>query len=149
MDLQKAYDTVQHDLLWARLRAIGVAPRMVAAVQSLYSSGTLSMKIAGAAGQARSQQTGVRQGCPLSPTLSGIFFDGLHDHLHSQAPHDGVQLDSGRWVSSLAYADDVVLLSWTSGGLQRLLNSMHEFCGHHGLTISASKTEVVVFKQLS
>ena len=145
VDLQKAYDTVQHDLLWARLRAIGVGPRMVAAVQSLYSSGTLSMKIAGAAGQARAQQTGVRQGCPLSPTSFGIFFNGLHDHLHSQALHDGVQLDSGRWVSSLTYADDVVLLSWTSGGLQRLLNSMHEFCGHHGLTISASKTEVVVF----
>ena len=51
----------------------------------------------------------------------------------------------GPWVSSLIYADDVILLSWASGGLQRLLNSMHEFCGRHGLTISASKTEVVVF----
>ena len=28
VDLQKAYDTVQHDLLWARLEAIGVSPRM-------------------------------------------------------------------------------------------------------------------------
>ena len=60
--------------------------------------------------------SGVRQGCPLSPTLFGIFFDGLHSHLDSTAPHAGVQLGSGRWVPSLVYADDVVLLSWTSAG---------------------------------
>ncbi len=34
VDLQKAYDTVQHELLWKRLRQIGVSPRMLAAVQS-------------------------------------------------------------------------------------------------------------------
>ena len=119
-------------------------PRMLAAIWSLYASGTISMKIAGAAGPARTQQNGVRQGCPLSPTLFGTFFDGLHDHLHM-----AVQLDSGRWVSSLIYADDVVLLSWSSAGLQRLLNSMQAFCNQLGLTISSSKTEVMVFNGIS
>ena len=145
VDLQKAYDTVQHELLWARLHGIGVGPRMLAAVRSLYSSGTLSMKVGGTAGQPSVQQNGVRQGCPLSPTLFGIFFDGLHDHLHQHAPRAGLQLDSGRWVSSLVYADDVALLSWSSAGLQALLSCMHEYCNGLGLTISPTKTEVVVF----
>ena len=145
VDLQKAYDTVQHDLLWARLEAIGVSPRMLAAIRSLYSSGALSMRVGGTAGPSLLQQNGVRQGCPLSPTLFGIFFDGLHSHLDSVAPHAGVQLGSGRWVPSLVYADDVVLLSWTSAGLQSLLDGMHSFCQALGLTISPSKTEVVVF----
>ena len=69
------------------------------------------MKVAGTAGEPRIQQMGVRQGCPLSPTLFGLFFDGLHDHLHSCASASGIQLRSGKWVSSLVYADDVVLLS--------------------------------------
>ena len=43
------------------------------------------------------------------------------------------------------YADDVVLLSWTAAGLHDLLDSMHAFCLSLGLTISPSKTEVVVF----
>ena len=43
------------------------------------------------------------------------------------------------------YADDVVLLSCTAAGLQDLLDSMHAFCLSLGLTISPSKTEVVVF----
>ena len=83
MDLQKAYDTVQHHLLWDRLESIGVGPRMLAAIKSLYSNGTLSMKVAGTAGEPRLQRMGVRQGCPLSPTLFGLFFDGLHEHMRS------------------------------------------------------------------
>ena len=140
MDLQKAYDSVQHDLLWARLRHIAFNPRMLAAIQSLYVSGTLSMKIDGMSGEPAVQQMGVRQGCPLSPTLLGIFFDGLHDHLQTLAPSTGLQLKSGRWISSLVYADDVVLLSFTPGGLQQLIDGMHEFCVSMGLTISPAKT---------
>ena len=106
---------------------------MLAAIKSLYSSGTLTMKVTGTAGQPRVQQMGVRQGCPLSPTLFGLFFDGLHDHLHACAPAAGIRLRSGRWVSSLVYADDVVLLSWSASGLQFLLDGMHDFClGRHG-----------------
>ncbi len=73
-----------------------------------------------------------RQGCPLSPTLFGIFFDGLHDYLLAWAPAVGVQLRSGRVVSSLVYADDVVLLSWTSHGLQHLIDGMHQILPQHG-----------------
>ncbi len=91
------------------------------------------------------QHMGLRQGCPLSPTLFGIFFDGLHDYLLAWAPAVGVHLRSGRWVSSLVYADDAVLLSWTSHGLQHLIDGMHQFCHSMGLTISPTKTEVVVF----
>ena len=94
----------------------------------------------------RIQQMGVRQGCPLSPTLFGLFFDGLHDHLHSCASASGIQLRSGKWVSSLVYADDVVLLSWSASGLQVLLDSMDHFCVGLGLVISTTKTEVVVFQ---
>ncbi len=39
VDLQKPYDSVQHDLLWARLTSIGVSSRMLAAVKSLYAGG--------------------------------------------------------------------------------------------------------------
>ena len=135
---QKAYDTAQHGWLWA-LEAIGVGPKMLAAIKSLYASGTLSMKVGGVAKPSLVQQNGVRQDCPLSPTLFGILFDGLHGHLDRSLPHAGLQLGSGRWVSALVYADDVVLLSWTAAGLQGLLDSMHAFCLGLGLTISPFK----------
>ena len=77
---------------------------MLAAIKSLYASGTLSMKVGGAAGPSLVQQNGVRQGCPLRPTLFGIFFDGLKGHLDCSLPRAGLQLGSGRWMSALVYA---------------------------------------------
>ena len=118
---------------------------MLAAIQSLYVTGTLSMKIDGTAGEPAMQRMGVRQGCLLSPTLFGIFFDGLQ----ASAPSAGLQLRSGQWVSSLVYADDVVMLSFTPGGVQQLIDGMHEFCASMGLTINPTKTEVVVFNRAS
>ena len=68
VDLRKAYDSVQHPLLWASLQRKGVHGKMLAAIQSLYSGGAMSMKICGRAGATGTAQVGVRQGCPLSPT---------------------------------------------------------------------------------
>ena len=48
-------------------------------------------------------------------------------------------------MSSLIYADGVVLLWWASDGLLHLSNSMRAICSYLGITSSSSKTEVVVF----
>ena len=61
------------------------------------------------------------------------------------ATGSGLVLNSGRCVPYLCYADDVVLLSDTSLGLQILIDSMHGFCVNVCLTISFAKTEIVVF----
>lgn len=69
MDLLKVYDTVQHDMLWSKLKSIGAGPCVLAAIQSLYFSGMLPVKVVGTTGQPQTQQMGVRQSCPLSPIL--------------------------------------------------------------------------------
>ena len=50
------------------------------------------------------------EACPLSPTLFGIFLNGLHEHMGAVAPESGLLLASGRRVPFLCYADAVVLL---------------------------------------
>ncbi len=65
-------------------------------------------------------QTGLKQGCPLSPTLFGIFVDGLFHYLDTHCPEDGILLGGGIRVRILGYADDFVLVSNSPAGLQRL-----------------------------
>ena len=143
VDLKQAYDSVQHPLLWASLQRKGIHGKMLAGIQSLYDGGDMSTKISGSSGALSTARVGVRQGCPLSPTLFGIFFDSLDAQLQAESAAAGVECRGAR-VPGLFYADDIALLSPSPQGLQQLLDTMHSFCVTNGLTI-IPKTEVVVF----
>jgi hypothetical protein len=87
---------------------------------------------------------GVKQGCPLSPNLFGLYQDDLEKILLSVPNHDAPML-AGLAVPLLLYADDLALISTSRGGLQRLLNELEAFCTVRGLTVNIDKTKVVVF----
>ena len=128
-----AYDSRQHQLLWASLQRKGVHGKMLAAIQSLYAGGSMSKKVCGSSGASGTAQVGVRQGCRLRPTLFGLLFDDLCGHLQAECPRAGVQCRGSR-IPSLYHANDVALLSASAHGLQSLLDSMQSFCAANGLT---------------
>ena len=51
-----------------------------------------------------------------------------------------------REVPLLLFADDLVLMSTSVEGLQRLLSALQIFCENRRLSVSLDKTEVVFFK---
>ena len=102
------------------------------------------MKVSGSSYASGTARVGVWQGCPLSPTLFGIFFDSLDAQLQAESAAAGVECRGAR-VPGLFYADDVAMLSPSAQGLQLLPDTMQSFCVTNGLTISIPKTEVVVF----
>jgi len=83
---------------------------------------------------------GVKQGCPMSPTLFGLYIDQLETHLQYHA-----QELQGQKVSILLYADDIVLVSKSPAGVQHLLHVLQLFCGEKLLSVNMSKTQVVIF----
>ena len=87
---------------------------------------------------------GVKQGCPLSPTLFGLYVDGLEKHLET-ADIDAPTV-RGVLVPLLLYADDLILVSTTAAGLQMQLDALASFCDQRQLTVNLSKTKVVVFE---
>ena len=78
----------------------------------------------GASGTAR---VGVRQGCPLSPTSFGIFFDSLDAQLQAESAAAGVECGGAR-VPGQFYADDVALLSPSVTGAAAA-------AGHHAVVL--------------
>lgn len=145
LDLKGAYDRVSRPLLWIALQRLGIHGHMLGAVQSLYSGCDIAINVDGKTGQRLPSHTGVKQGCPLSPTLFGLFIDGLHRHLQATCPEAGLQLRNGTWVTDIEYADDSVLLSASPAGLQRLIDATAEFCALIAMVISTEKTKVMVF----
>ena len=130
-------------LLWQALQRLGVHGRMLAAVQALYSTATVAVRVQGQRGPALQSQTGVKQGCPLSPTLLGLLADGLHRSLQHAAAASGVQLTPALSVTDLGYADDFALLSATAEGLQALISVAAAWCAAVGMQPSPDKTVVM------
>ena len=67
---------------------------------------------------------GVPQGCVLSSTLFNIFMSDLPNKLCREIY---VQLDENPTINCLLWADDIVLLSESEGGLNTLLQDLQEY----------------------
>ncbi|KAI3368351.1 hypothetical protein L3Q82_008056 [Scortum barcoo] len=119
----------------------GVRGPLLRAVRSLYDrSRSLVRCIAGSKSDLFPVHVGLRQGCPLSPVLFIIFMDRISRR--SQGP-EGVRFGNHR-ISSLLFADDVVLLASSSQDLQHVLERFAAECEAAGMRISTSKSEAMV-----
>ena len=88
-------------MLWQVLQRLWVHDEMLAAFESISKDNDLSVNISDRVGHAVSSQTVVKKGCPLSPTLSGLFADGLHRCLKLCCPDEGLPLADGTPVPNL------------------------------------------------
>lgn len=145
LDLKGAYDRVSRHLLWEALQRLGLHGEMLAAIRSLYADAEYAMHVGGRRGAGVESSIGVKQGCPLSPTLFGLLLDGLHAALLEGAPEAGPQLRGGQRVPDLGYADDFCLLATSAEGLQSLLDTAHGYLSSLGMEVSAEKSCVLVF----
>ena len=110
------------------------------AVRGLYDTATVAVRINGRCGEPLEYVSGVRQGCPLSPTLSGIFAVGLHLQLQAVAAADGLAVRPDMSLTDLGYADDFCLVSAAPDGLQRLIDAAALWCEGVGMLVSLDKT---------
>ena len=111
IDLKKAYDTIDRNLLCKRLSDIGVAGKIFSALKSLYVSVRSCVRVNSFNTDWFDVHCALRQGCILSPLLFNLFINDLAIHIKSLAL--GVEIDVEN-ICLLLYADDIVLLAESS-----------------------------------
>lgn len=90
---------------------------------------------------------GVKQGCPLSPTLFGLCIDQLEEIVQKYVGEEEDRPTIGALtVLILMYADDVVLLAHSVKTLQKLMDILQEFCNVNGLAVNVAKTKAMVIE---
>ena len=68
-DFQAAFPSVDHEYIWQALAKWGVPCHVIHAYKCLYNMNTHSLRVQGQSFESVHVQSGVRQGCPLSPLL--------------------------------------------------------------------------------
>ncbi|KAK3549912.1 hypothetical protein QTP86_015528 [Hemibagrus guttatus] len=119
VDLEKAFDCVPRGILWEVLWEYGVHGPLLRAVQSLYNRSRSLVRIASCKSDLFPVHVGLRQSCPLSPVLFIVFMDRISRRSQGL---EGVWFGDHR-ISSLIFADDVVLLAPSSLDLQHALSA--------------------------
>ena len=72
IDYEKAFDTVDHDMLWQALEEIGVPQHLIWLVRKLYERASGVIRVLGEHTKSFNFEKGVRQGCILSPMLFNV-----------------------------------------------------------------------------
>ncbi|MCO5582134.1 hypothetical protein L7F22_036024 [Adiantum nelumboides] len=134
VDFRKAFDTIPRERLFRRLAALGIGEEMTWGIYALYEHVSGRVRCPGGLSDTLVSTIGVKQGCPLSPTLFGLYIDEIVDFILHRGG-EGVDI-AGTTVHILLYADDIVLVSETAVGLQLHLQALDDFCSQRGLTVN-------------
>ncbi|KAL0871067.1 hypothetical protein ABMA27_004872 [Loxostege sticticalis] len=144
LDLSKAFDSVQYDVLWEKLlKETDVPNDYINILKYWYLNQRNYVKWAGEHSDMYGLQCGVRQGGVSSTTLFNLYMNELIVEL--SGAEVGCSID-GTLINNISYADDMVLLSPSISALKKLITICEHYVEAHGLRYNVSKSELLVFK---
>ncbi|CAG9133925.1 unnamed protein product [Plutella xylostella] len=143
LDLSKAFDLVSYNVLWEKCRKSNLPMELVNIFQYWYDHQSNKVRWGDVYSDEYGLECGVRQGGITSPKLFNLYMDELIGELSSM--HAGCYVD-GKSCNNFSYADDMVLLSPSTGGLVKLLGACEQYAEKHGLKYNVTKSEIMIFK---
>ena len=143
IDFSKAFDRIWRPGLLLKLRNNHISSKFINLLNKMYNQLECRVKLSGELSSSFKSHIGTRQGCPLSATLYNIYTNDLPKILKNNKCKP-VKLNKTS-LNCLMYADDIVVLSETSDGLQKALKLIDQFCCRWRLKINTDKSKVMIF----
>ena len=142
VDVSKAYDSVNRDILWAKLEKIGIGGVFLRTLKSIYNGDSVRCTFNDTTTRPVYLRRGLCQGCSLSPLLFALYISDIGAALATSSL--GFSL-GGQTVAGLLFADDIVLVSRTAAGLRTLFGIVKSHCDQLLLEMNTGegKSEVI------
>lgn len=137
VDFARAFDSVSHEHFLCVLRGMQVDPHVVELIRGSYQDCVTRVEIGDRQTPEINMRVGVKQGDPMSPLLFNLAMDPLIHGLERLGKGLSV---SGTKVTTLAFADDLVLVSDSWQGMAHNLGILEAFCDKTGLKVKPSKS---------
>ena len=161
IDIQKAYESVNRDVLWQICRQYGHTEKIVCMLKLVHQNSRVQVRVEGELSDSFEIETGVMQGGVPSPVLFNILFDFIIRKVLEDANVTGVRFAHGsndffhgtreKYVTfdvlTLMYADDLAVLCNTLEDLEKFIKSFEKITQQYGLTMSVKKTCVMSQQQ--
>ena len=128
------------------LNDLGISTKFLNTIKTIYSQVECAIKLNGNMTEWFNVNSGLKQGCILSPVLFNIFINSLVTDI--KALDIGIDIE-GEKIGILLYADDIVLIAENENDLQLLIDILNTWCKHKALNVSFEKTKIVHFRNPS
>lgn len=144
VDFRKAFDSVWREALLYKLLKIGIGGKFYHLIKNMYENSISCVKLPSGLTPNFNMELGIKQGDCLSPILFNLFVNDIGSIFNASS--DPVTLGNTS-LSYLLYADDLLLLSKSKGGLQNSLDKLNTYAEKWHLEINIKKTNVIIFQK--
>jgi hypothetical protein len=110
----------------------------------IYKDNEILIKLNSTTTDTKSINKGVRQGCPLSPTLFNVYINEVIKDWN-QIYTKGINIQNNAKLNTILFADDQVIIANSEDNLQRGVFTLNNTLNRFGMTISCKKSKVMVF----
>ena len=138
LDMSKALDSVNHDILLKRLQDIGLSPSTILWFKSYLSNRYQAVRI----NTALSEPLLMRHSVPQGSILSPLFFTAYTNDLPSNPQHcpTDCSVDDTKLIMSFQVQD----CEPTMGAMNNDLIKLHNWCFNNRLLLNPDKTTLIV-----
>jgi hypothetical protein len=166
IDLTKAYDKVNRDILWRILTNIGVPDGLVWLIKGLLVGSRAEIRIKGTIVHGFDLDMGLKQGSVFSPLLFNIFFGCIIKAWQVKLEGKGLPLlfnlkgdflslhclnvraqTESVFITDLLFADDAEIVATSPEDLQVMLDEFVNITKAFGQEVSVKKTKVMVVQK--
>ena len=145
IDFRKFFDSLNRQYLMYKLIQHGITGKFYYLIKTMYQDTFYNVKTYCGFSKIFKSNSGVKQGCNLSPILANIYQNDLHNLFNGTCEPVCIKDIT---FNSLSFADDLVLLSRSEKGLQNCLNHMNSYCYKWDLSVNEIKSKVMVLSKI-
>ena len=142
IDYSKAFDCINHELMWKTLGEMGIPKHLIQLLRGLYEDQIAVIRTEYGDTDRFKIRKGVRQGCILSPVLFNMYAERIMRQAGMDEAEEGIKI-AGRIMNNLRYADDTTLLAGKKTDLVELIRRLKSESEKAGLYFNIKKTKIM------